>query len=58
MHQFNAKRLEQVAWIKNSIIINTRDKLKRKTIITNLKSDWLNFKRTRNKVNIGQYRWK
>ena len=32
--------------------MNTRDKLKRKAIITNLENDWVVYKRTRNKVNI------
>ena len=33
-------------------LINTRDKLKRKAIITNLQNDWSNYTRTRNRVNI------
>ena len=47
-------RARQVPWITSSIkeLINTRDKLKRKAIITNLENDWLNYTRTRNRVNI------
>jgi hypothetical protein len=43
-----------VPWITNKIkgFINTRDKLKRKAIITKLETDWLNYKRTINQVNI------
>ena len=32
--------------------MNTRDSFKRKAILTNNENDWLNFKTTRNKVNI------
>ena len=32
--------------------MNTRDKFKRKAILTNNENDWLNFRLTRNKVNI------
>ena len=47
-------RTRRVPWITSSIkeLINTRDKLKRKAIITNLENDWLSYQRTRNKVNI------
>ena len=47
-------RASQVPWITSFIkeLINTRDKLKRKAIITNLENDWLNYTRTRNRVNI------
>ena len=47
-------RTRRVPWITSSIkeLINTRDKLKRKAIITGLKNDWSNYQRTRNKVNI------
>ena len=47
-------RTRRVPWITSSIkeLINTRDMLKRKAIITNLKNDWLSYQRTRNKVNI------
>ena len=47
-------RARQVPWITSSIkeLISTRDKLKRKAIITNLENDWLNYTRTRNRVNI------
>ena len=50
-------RTRQVPWITSSIkeLINTRDKLKRKAIITNLENDWLSYQRTRNKVNIEKY---
>ena len=44
-----------MAWITNSIkrLINTRDKLKRKAIITKLETDsWSNYKKVRNQVNI------
>ncbi len=46
-------RTRRVPWISSSIkeLINTRDKLKRKAIITN-ENDWSNYQRTRNKVNI------
>ena len=52
--QHNKIRARQVPWITSSIkeLINTRDKLKRKAIITNLENDWLNYTRTRNRVNI------
>ena len=36
--------------IKN--LINTRDSLKRKAVITNVENDWQNYKIARNKVNI------
>ena len=55
MHLFNIKiRARPVPWITSSKkeLINTRDKLKRKAITTNLKNDWLNYTRTRNRVNI------
>ena len=41
-------------WITNKIkgLISTRDKLKRKVIITKLITDWLNYKKIRNQVNI------
>ena len=47
-------RSSKVPWITNKIkgLINTRGKLKRKAIITKLETDWLNYKRTRNQVNI------
>ena len=32
--------------------MNTRDRFKRKAILTNNENDWLNFRTTRNKVNI------
>ena len=47
-------RSSKVPWITNKIkgLINTRDNLKRKAIITKLETDLLNYKRTRNQVNI------
>ena len=46
-------RTKKVPWITGAIkqLIITRDRLKRKAIITDLEIDWLNYK-TRNKVNI------
>ena len=46
-------RTRRIPWITSSIkeLMNTRDKLKRKAIITNLENDWVVYKRTRNKVN-------
>ena len=45
---------KKIAWLTSPIkeLINTRDKLKRKAIITNLDCDWENYKRIRNRVNI------
>ena len=47
-------RTKKIPWIASPIkeFINTRDKLKRKAIITNLECDWENYKRIRNRVNI------
>ena len=47
-------RSKKVPWITSDIkkLINTRDKLKRKTILTNLENDWFDYKTSRNKVNI------
>ena len=47
-------RSKKVSWITSDIkkLICARDKLKRKAILTNLENDWLNYKTTRNKVNI------
>ena len=48
-------RAKRIPWITSPIkelIINTRGKLKRKAIITNLECDWENYKRIRNRVNI------
>ena len=41
-------------WITNDIknLMNTRDRFKRKAILTNNENDWLNFRTTRNKVNM------
>ena len=55
MHLFNTKRSEQKKSLGLRVLkelINTRDKLKRKAIITNLECDWENYKRIRNRVNI------
>jgi hypothetical protein len=43
-----------VPWITNKIkgLISTRDKLKRKAINTKLETDWSNYKKVRNQVNI------
>ena len=47
-------RSKKAPWITNDIknLMNTRDKFKRKAILTNNKNEWLNFRLTRNKVNI------
>ena len=47
-------RAKKIPWLTSPIkeLINTRDKLKRKAIITNLECDWENYKRIRNRVNI------
>ena len=47
-------RSKKAPWITNDIrnLMNTRDKFKRKAILTNNENDWLNFRLTRNKVNI------
>ena len=47
-------RSSKVPCITNKIkgLINTKDKLKRKAIITKLETDWLNYKRTRNQISI------
>ena len=39
-------------WVTNDIknLINTRDSLKRKVVITNVENDWQNYKIARNKV--------
>ena len=46
-------RSKNVPWITRRIkeLIISRDKLKRKAIITNLETDWYNYKQIRNKVN-------
>ena len=46
-------RAKRTPWITNNIkmMINTRDKLKRKAIITKLETDWKNYKRIRNETN-------
>ena len=47
-------RSKKVPWITSDIkkLMNTRDKFKRKAVLTNHENDWLNFKTARNKVNI------
>ena len=52
--QHKKTKSSKVAWITNNIkgLINTRDKLKRKQIITKLETDWSNYKKVRNQVNI------
>ena len=47
-------RSKKAPWITNDIknLMNTRDKFKRKAILTNNENDWLNLRLTRNKVNI------
>ena len=47
-------RSKKRPWITSKIkkLIITGDKLKRKAILTNLETDWYNYKQTRNKVNI------
>ena len=53
---FQHKKIRSIKapWIKNDIktLIITRDRFKRKAILTNHESDWLNFKTTKNEVNI------
>ena len=45
--QHKKTRSSKVSWITNKIkgLISTGDKLKRKAIITKLKTDWLNYKK-------------
>ena len=52
--QHKKLRSKKVPWITSSIkeLINRRDKLKRKAIVTNLEQDWLNYKISRNEINI------
>ena len=52
--QHKKLRSKKVPWITSSIkeLINRRDKLKRKAIFTSLEQDWLNYKISRNEVNI------
>ena len=53
---FQHKKIRSIKapWIKNDIktLIITRDRFKRKVILTNHENDWLNFKTTKNEVNI------
>ena len=46
-------RLKNVPWITRRIkeLIISTEKVKRKAIITNLETDWYNYKQIRNKVN-------
>ena len=52
--QHKTIRTKRIPWITSAIkeLINARDKLKRNAIITNLETDWLSYKTTRNRVNI------
>ena len=52
--QHKKTKPSKVPWITTEIksLINERDKLKRKAIITKLETDWSKYKRTRNQVNI------
>ena len=52
--QHKKLRSKKVPWITSSIkeLINRRGKLKRKAIFTSLEQDWLNYKISRNEVNI------
>ena len=47
-------KCNKVPWITNKIkeLITMRDNLKRKAIVTKSETDWLKYKRARNKVNI------
>jgi hypothetical protein len=47
-------RSNKVPWITSEIknLINKRDKLKRKTIISKSEIDWINYKTSRNQINI------
>ena len=53
---FQHKKIRSIKapWIKNGIktLIITRDRFKRKAILTNHENDWLNFKTTKNEENI------
>ena len=50
--QHKKTKSSKVPWITNKIegLISTRDKLKRKAIITKLETDWSNYKKVRNQV--------
>ena len=52
--QHKKTKSSKVPWITTEIkgLINERDKLKRKAIITKLETDWSKYKKTRNQVNI------
>ena len=52
--QHKKTKSSKVPWITNKIkgLISTRDKLKRKAIITKLETDWSDYKKVRNQVNI------
>ena len=52
--QHKKTKPSKVPWITTGIkcLINEREKLKRKAIITKLETDWSKYKRTRNQVNI------
>ena len=58
MHHSNKKKIRsnKVPWITSEIInkklINKRDKLKRKAIISKSEIDWINYKTSRNQINI------
>ena len=47
-------RSNKIPWITSKIksLINTRDKLKRKAVISKSEVDWINYKTARNQVNI------
>ena len=48
-------RSSKIPWITSKIktLINTRDKLKRNAIISKSEIDWINYRTSRNQVNIG-----
>ena len=47
-------KIKKAPWITNDIknLMYARDRFKRKAILTSNENDWLNFRATRNKVNI------
>ena len=50
--KIRTKKVPSITSAIKQLIITIRDRFKRKAIITNLEIDWLNYKTTRNKVNI------
>ena len=52
--QHKKTKSSKVPWITNKVkcLITTRNKLKRKAIITKTETDWSNYKKIRNQVNV------